>query len=156
MSSGLVWFFFFKQKTAYEIYQCDWSSDVCSSDLDLRSEWVVNISGIVKQRPEKLVNKNILTGAVEIDAKKLVILNTSKTPPFEIGDSDGYDINEEIRMKYRYLDMRRERIAKNMVNRSKMTTNVRNFLASKDFIEVETPILSKSRSEEHTSELQSH
>ena len=112
----------------------------------LRPEFVIEIEGIVNQRPAKQVNENFPTGSVEILAKKLDILNQSKTPPFEISN-EKHQINEELRLKYRYLDLRRERMKNNMLMRSKMMQFVRNYLHQKDFVEIHTPILSKSTPE---------
>ncbi len=112
----------------------------------LRSEWVVKVTGQVNARPEKLVNPNLATGAFEVLAEDLEILNEAKTPPFDIGTS-GTEVNEEVRMKYRYIDLRRERLQKNIRNRDKVIAHMRSFLRGKDFLEVETPILSKSTPE---------
>ncbi|HEY4474424.1 MAG TPA: aspartate--tRNA ligase [Candidatus Paceibacterota bacterium] len=113
---------------------------------ELRSEWVLNIKGQVKVRPEKMVNPEIETGKVEIEPEEIEVLNKSETPPFPL-DTDGYEIGEESRMKYRYLDLRRQRMAKNLIIRHQMISFIRNWLNEKGFIEVETPILTKSTPE---------
>ncbi|MEK7121512.1 MAG: aspartate--tRNA ligase, partial [Patescibacteria group bacterium] len=113
---------------------------------ELRSEWVLRIKGQVKARPEKMVNAEIETGKVEIEPEEMEVLNKSETPPFPL-DTDGYEIGEESRMKYRYLDLRRQRMAKNLAVRHKITAFIRNWLSEKGFIEVETPILTKSTPE---------
>ena len=113
---------------------------------ELRSEWVLNIKGQVKVRPEKMVNLEIETGKVEIEPEEIEVLNKSETPPFPL-DTDGYEIGEESRMKYRYLDLRRQRMAKNLIIRHQMISFIRNWLNEKGFIEVETPILTKSTPE---------
>jgi aspartyl-tRNA synthetase len=113
---------------------------------DLRSEFVLQITGEVKKRSVNQVNPNILTGHVEILAKDLAILNTAKTPPFEL-DKDTRDINEEVRLKYRYLDLRTPRMLKNLILRDKVITSFRDFLHARDFIEVETPYLTKGTPE---------
>ncbi len=113
---------------------------------ELRSEWVVKITGIVKARPEKMVNPDIETGKVELEPAVLEILNEALTPPFPL-DTDGYEIGEETRMKYRYLDLRRPRLAKNIRLRHKIGLFIRNWLTEKDFMEIETPILTKSTPE---------
>lgn len=106
-------------------------------------EFVVQASGIVRERSNK--NKNIPTGEVEIDVTGLIVLNTSEVPPFTIEDeSDGGD---DIRMKYRYLDLRRNPVRENMILRSKVAHVVRNYLNDKDFIETETPVMIKSTPE---------
>ena len=113
---------------------------------ELRSEWVVKITGTIKTRPEKMVNPDIETGKVELEPTALEILNKAQTPPFPL-DTDGYEIGEETRMKYRYLDLRRQRLAKNLRVRHKTGLFIRNWLAENDFVEVETPILTKSTPE---------
>ncbi len=112
----------------------------------IRNEWVIKISGIVKERPENLINKNIDTGKFEIEVKNLEVLNESLTPPFEI-NSDGRNIGEEIRMKYRYLDIRRPRLSANLSLRHKVVKFIRDFLDKENFLEIETPILTKSTPE---------
>ena len=112
----------------------------------LRLEWVIALEGIVKQRPEKMVNSDIATGSIEIEATGLTILNESKTPPFPI-DTDGRDIGEEHRLTYRYLDLRRERMQKNLIMRDRVISFIRDYLHKNDFIEIETPMLTKSTPE---------
>jgi len=112
----------------------------------LRSEFVVAITGAVKARPEKMINPNLATGKVEIEAKKLEILNESKTLPFEI-DKDTSVISEELRLKYRYLDLRSERMRKNIMLRSQMLDEIKNFLHEQDFVEIETPYITKGTPE---------
>lgn len=113
---------------------------------ELRSEWVLRIKGQVKARPEKMVNAEIETGKVEVDPEEMEVLNKSETPPFPL-DTDGYEIGEESRMTFRYLDLRRQRMAKNLMIRHKIATLIRNWLSDKGFIEVETPMLTKSTPE---------
>jgi aspartyl-tRNA synthetase len=122
------------------------SSKDYATASELRSEWVLRIRGKVKTRPEKMVNPEIETGKVEIEPEEMEVLNKSETPPFPL-DTDGYEIGEESRMKYRYLDLRRQRMSKNLMVRHKMTTFIRNWLSEKGFIEVETPVLTKSTPE---------
>ncbi len=112
----------------------------------LRSEWVIKLSGKVNRRPENMVNKEIPTGEFEIQAEALEILNESETPPIDV-DSDGYEIGEEVRMKYRYLDLRRSRLQNNIRVRSKVNKYIRDFLTRNDFVEIETPMLGKSTPE---------
>lgn len=113
---------------------------------DLRLEYVIKLTGKVAKRPEKLVNDKLPTGAYEIQATGLEILNKAFELPMPV-DTDGYDISEDVRMKYRYLDLRRERLQKNILKRHLIVKAVRDFLSERDFIEVETPILSKSTPE---------
>lgn len=113
---------------------------------DARSEDVVEVSGLVKKRPENMVNPKIPTGSVEVEIQKLTVISKVRELPFPI-DTDGYDVNEEIRSKYRYLDLRRPRMAKNIRLRSKIVAFIRNFLLGRDFVEIETPILTKTTPE---------
>jgi aspartyl-tRNA synthetase len=112
----------------------------------LSPEDVVKVTGLVKARPEKLVNNKIPTGAIELEGKKVEILSKAQTSPIPL-DTDGYEVEEEIRLKYRYLDLRRKRMLNNMVMRSKLTTFIRKYLTDKDFLEVETPFLTKTTPE---------
>src|SRR3989338_1304677 len=112
----------------------------------LRSEWVIKIKGEVKERPANMVNPNIPTGKIEIPVTSLEILSESEAMPFEVS-GDGIEINEEVRMKYRYLDLRRSRLQRNLRNRSKVTKFVRDFFIENGFTEIETPDISKSTPE---------
>ncbi len=112
----------------------------------LRDEWVVSIHGLVKARPEKMVNPNIPTGTVEMEALNIEILNECQTPPFSIA-SDTREVNEETRLKYRYLDLRSERLRKNMEMRHKIINFSRNYLNKEGFWEIETPSLGKGTPE---------
>ena len=114
--------------------------------VDAGPEDVIEVTGLVKKRPGTMVNPKISSGTVEVEIKKLVILGKAKELPFPI-DTTGYEINEEIRSKYRYLDLRRPRMAKNIRVRSKVVAYIRNFLLEKDFVEIETPILTKTTPE---------
>lgn len=112
----------------------------------MRSEYVVQIRGVVRKRPEGFENPNLATGDIEVLAQDATILNPSKTPPFYI--SDGADeVDEALRLKYRYLDLRRERMVQNLVLRHRMVRFIREFLSERDFLEIETPILLKSTPE---------
>lgn len=113
---------------------------------DVHSEDVVEITGLVKARPEKLVNPKIDTGKIEIEAQKIKVLSKAATLPFPI-DTDGLEIDEEIRLKYRYLDIRRGRMTSNLRTRFKVINFLRNYLAGEGFCEVETPILTKTTPE---------
>ena len=112
----------------------------------LRPEWVIAVEGTVKERPKGMENFEVPTGTVELPAEKLEILSEAKTPPFPL-DTDGLDIEEELRLKYRYLDLRRERLQKNMQLRDKATNLIREYLHGKGFIEIETPLLTKTSPE---------
>ncbi len=113
---------------------------------DARPEDVIEVTGLVKERPPSMVNPKISTGTVEVEAKNIIILSKAKELPFPI-DTDGYEINEETRMKYRYLDIRRDRMSRNLRLRSRVTTFIRNYLTGLDFVEVETPMLTKTTPE---------
>jgi len=112
----------------------------------VRPEWVISITGRIKARPEKLINPNMITGNVEMEAGDIEILNESKTPPFEI-DKNTAGIDEELRLKYRYLDLRSERMVKNIKLRFDVMTFVRKYLWERGFKELETPLLTKSTPE---------
>jgi aspartyl-tRNA synthetase len=120
--------------------------DVYELAKELKPEWVVAISGVVKERPEKMQNPKLVTGKIELDAQKIEILSKAETLPFGI-DGDGYEINEEKRLKYRYLDLRRERLKKNLIVRQEVLYFIRSFLKKEGFVEIETPILTKSTPE---------
>jgi aspartyl-tRNA synthetase len=93
-----------------------------------------------------MINKDFETGTVEVEAEEIKVISKSKTPPFEIND-EGKEVNEELRMKYRYLDLRRKRMLGNLENRFKIIKNARDYLTEKGFLEIETPIISKSTPE---------
>ena len=112
----------------------------------LTPESVIEISGTVSERPEKLVNPNLKTGKVELQIEEVKILSVSRELPFPI-TGDGYNIDEELRNKYRYLDLRRPRMAHNIRIRSKVARFLRNYLLDQDFVEIETPILTKTTPE---------
>lgn len=113
---------------------------------DLRSEYCISVTGIVKERGAKQINPDLPTGTIEILAKDVEVLNTSKTLPFEIG-GDTSTISEELRLKYRYLDLRSARMQRNMVLRDRVITAFREFLHQHKFLEIETPYLTKSTGE---------
>lgn len=112
----------------------------------LRPEWVVKVKGKIVSRPEAMKNPKEATGGVEIKVRAIKILAEAKTPPFDLA-GDGYEINEEARLKYRYLDLRRARLQKNLGLRHRLLQFIRNFLTEKGFVEVETPILTKTTPE---------
>lgn len=113
---------------------------------DLRPEWVVKITGLVNQRPEKMVNKDQENGNLEIEVTGIEVINKSETPPFLINE-DTSGVNEELRLKYRYLDLRSERMRKNIILRDKIITFFRNHMHENNFIEIETPIMMKGTPE---------
>ena len=107
----------------------------------LRSEFVIKISWIVRSRPDWQSNKKLKTWEIEVLVSELEILNKSKTPPFEIDQNK--NVNEELRLKYRYLDLRRDKMRKNLFFRSKLTKFVRDFYDENWFLDIETPIMIK-------------
>lgn len=121
---------------------------VCKNDIarDIRPEWVIEVEGKISKRPDKMVNSDIETGKVELSIDNIKVLSEAKTIPFPI-DGDGYDISEEKRMKYRYIDLRRERLKRNMIERQKAFRFMRDYLQDKGFVEIETPMLTKSTPE---------
>ena len=112
----------------------------------LRSEWVVEVHGKINARPAKMVNATEANGGVEVEITDIIVLNESLTPPFDIR-GDGKDIGEDVRLKYRYLDLRRPRLAQNIITRDKIITFFREYMHRNDFIEIETPILMKGTPE---------
>ena len=111
----------------------------------LRNEWVVAFKGIVESRPDGMINPKLDTGEIEVLAKEIQVLNSADTPPFNItGDIQA---SEDIRLKYRYLDLRRTNMQKNIITRHKAAQTVRNYLANQEFLEIETPYLMKSTPE---------
>ncbi|MDZ7798092.1 MAG: aspartate--tRNA ligase [Patescibacteria group bacterium] len=113
---------------------------------DLKPEYVIELEGKVAKRSEKNINPEIPTGEVEIQATSLKILSESKTPPFEI-ENEERQANEELRLKYRYLDLRHERMKNNIILRDKVIWFIRQWLHNKNFYEIETPLLTKGTPE---------
>jgi aspartyl-tRNA synthetase len=113
---------------------------------EIRPEWVLKIHGLVKARPERLINPDLATGAIEIEALSIEVLNTAITPIFPL-EQDKNEISEELRLQYRYLDLRRPSMYNNLLKRHQVNQFVRNFLDKEGFVEVETPILTKSTPE---------
>lgn len=112
---------------------------------DIRNEYVIKVSGNVRLRDEATINPNIATGMVEVVAEDIEVLNSAKTPPFYI--QDNIDTDENLRLKYRYLDLRRPEMQRNLILRHKVTKLMRDYLDSRDFLEIETPMLTKSTPE---------
>jgi len=116
-----------------------------SAAANVRAEWVVQVIGVVHPRPEGMQNPNLDTGEIEVEVKELKVLNPAKTPPFLINKEE--EVDEQTRLRYRYLDLRRERMQRNMILRHIAVKFIRDFLDSKGFIEIETPILFKTTPE---------
>jgi aspartyl-tRNA synthetase len=127
------------------LFNPDQSPEAHNKAKDLRSEFVIAVRGKVLQRQENTVNPEIATGGIEVLASELFLLNEAKTPPFPIED----DINtsEDLRLKYRYLDLRRSKMSRNFKLRHKITMGVRRHLDSQGFYEIETPFLTRSTPE---------
>jgi len=127
------------------VFNPEISTDCHETAGEFRSEYVIQVTGEVAPRPEGTENLKLPTGEIEVIVNNTKVLNTSKTPPFYINED--VEINENLRLKYRYLDLRRPRMKDNLILRHEVIKYMRNFLYSKGFIEVETPILIKSTPE---------
>ena len=112
----------------------------------LRNEYVIQVEGTVTQRPAGMANPKMATGDIEVMVSRLTVLNSAKTPPFMIDDA-GRDVDENLRLKYRYLDLRRERMTRNLVIRHRFVKFIRDYLDARGFLEIETPILFKTTPE---------
>jgi aspartyl-tRNA synthetase len=123
------------------------SPELSARASHLKPESVVTVAGKVVPRPEGTVNASLPTGAVEVDATHLELLNASETPPFPLDDAGGDKVNEDLRLTYRYLDLRRPRMRRNLAVRHRATKSIRDYFDAQDFIEVETPALFKSTPE---------
>jgi len=127
------------------VFNPDFNQDTHKTAHALRSEFVISVHGTVVNRSAETINKNLPTGALELQIDTLSILNKSKALPFQLEEAENVD--EEIRLKYRYLDLRRDTMKKNIKLRHDVSFAVRNYLAQEGFYEIETPILSKSTPE---------
>ena len=128
------------------VFDPDVNSDCHTLAHQLRSEWVITIKGTVIKRAQGMANPNMVTGEIEVQVNKLDILSQAKTPPFSVCE-ETEDIKEDLRLKYRYLDMRRGKLVKNLQMRHKVMHQVRNYLVDIGFFEVSTPILCKATPE---------
>ncbi|MFN4293961.1 MAG: amino acid--tRNA ligase-related protein, partial [Thermoflexales bacterium] len=122
------------------------SAEIFKLAESLRNEYVIQVEGQVTLRPEGMANPKMSTGEVEVMVSQLALLNPAKTPPFLI-DDEGRDVDENLRLKYRYLDLRRERMARNLTIRHTFVKFIRDYLDARGFLEVETPILFKTTPE---------
>ncbi len=113
----------------------------------IKYEYIVQIHGTVVLRDEKAINPDLATGAIEVQAKELHILSTAKPMPFEIFESNKGEEDEELRLKYRFLELRRERLKENIIFRNKMVGHIRQYMESRDFLDIATPILTVSSPE---------
>lgn len=114
---------------------------------DIRNEFVVSARGTVRRRPAEMINPNMSTGEIEIDVKELTVISKAQTPPFEIFEVDKGEVNEDLRLKYRYLDLRRDKMQKSLRFRAKMTSYIRQYMESRGYLSVETPLLTASSPE---------
>lgn len=127
------------------VFNPDTSTEAHAIARELRVEYVVRVTGNVRQRPPGLENLDLATGGIEVVAQNAQILNPAKTPPFYINEDS--PVEEALRLRYRYLDLRRQRMQHNLILRHKVVKFIRDFLADEGFIEIETPILFKSTPE---------
>ncbi|MGE5401738.1 MAG: aspartate--tRNA ligase [Bacteroidota bacterium] len=127
------------------VFEPHYNLEAHNAGKDLRGEFVISIEGHVRRRPEGTENSQLATGYIDVMVDKLIILNQAKTPPFPIKDE--IETNEDLRLKYRYLDLRRPSMQKNLVLRHKMCQIARNYFDQNSFVEVETPVLMKSTPE---------
>ncbi len=116
-----------------------------SAAEQVRSEYVLQVTGLVRARPEGTINAEMSTGAIEMLGQQLVILNTAKTPPFQLDEHA--DVGEDVRLRYRYIDLRRPEMMARLQFRSKVTNTIRNYLDSNGFLDIETPILTRATPE---------
>ena len=127
------------------VFNPNQGSDVAQIAADARNEWVLQVIGEVTRRPKGTENPNLATGEVEVVAKEARVLNVSKTPPFYINEET--DVEESVRLRYRYLDLRKSMMQRNIILRHRVVKFIRDFLDARGFLEIETPILIKSTPE---------
>lgn len=113
---------------------------------EIRPEWVLAVEGIVNKRPERNVKQGVVNGDIELEVTKITVLNKAETPPFEL-NTDTMHVSEDVRMKYKYLDLRTERMQNNIRMRDKVISFIRNYMHQNDFIEIETPMMTKGTPE---------
>ena len=127
------------------VFNPEFEEEVHAKAHQLRSEWVLAVRGIVHPRPADMENPKLTTGAIEVLVNELRILNTSETPPFPL-DEDS-EISDNLRLQYRYLDIRRPEVAQNLIMRHETARVIRNYLSDNNFLEIETPMLTRSTPE---------
>ncbi len=127
------------------VFRSECDGDLHAKAEQLRSEYVVAIEGVVEKRSAETINPSIPTGEVEVVTEKIWLLNTSETPPFPM--EEHVDVNEDVRLKYRYIDLRRPHMQRNLILRSKIALEVRQELYKQDFLEIETPFMTNSTPE---------
>ena len=131
--------------TTQLVFNPEENADLHERAKELRSEYVISIRGVVAARPEGMANLNLATGKIEVRASEMDLLNRSETPPFEIDTTD--PISADIRLKYRYLDLRRAAMQRSMIFRHKLTQCMRRYFDELGFLDIETPMLTKSTPE---------
>ncbi|MBT2256889.1 aspartate--tRNA ligase [Priestia megaterium] len=127
------------------VFNPEKSAEALKIAEDVRNEFVLEVQGTVVAREEGTVNSNLKTGKIEVHAEQITVLNKAKTPPFAIADQT--EVSEDVRLKYRYLDLRRSEMFNTLKMRNDITKTIRDFLDQNDFLDVETPILTKSTPE---------
>ncbi len=144
---GKMIFFDFRDATGYaQGVVLPNATEALEVGSKIRSEWVVEVHGVVNKRPDKNIQADKQNGAVELEIKKIIILNEAENLPIDVG-GDGSNISEDVRLKYRYLDLRRPRLQRNIRMRDKIITFFRDYMHKNDFVEIETPILMKGTPE---------
>ena len=127
------------------VFNPEINAEVHAKAHNLRSEWVIAVKGKVERRPADMANPNLKTGEIEVLVGELRILNGSKTPPFPLDEE--VEVSENLRLKYRYIDLRRPSMAENLIIRHRASRSIRNYLDRHDFLEIETPVLTRSTPE---------
>ncbi len=127
------------------VFNPDNSSQVHQEAIPLRIEWVIQVKGVVRKRPAGMENPDLPTGEIEVEVHDLKVLNPAKTPPFPINKEE--EVDEQIRLRYRYLDLRHKRMAQNLETRHRVVKFIRDYLDQEGFLEIETPILFKTTPE---------
>ncbi|MBL4821311.1 MAG: aspartate--tRNA ligase, partial [Gammaproteobacteria bacterium] len=133
-----------KEGISQVVYDPDTEESFATAE-GVRNEFVVQVRGKVRPRPEGTVNKDMPTGGIEVLGLELTVLNAAKTPPIQLDEH--VDVHEDIRLRYRYIDLRRPEMAERLRFRSKVTNTIRNFLDQQEFLDIETPILTKATPE---------
>lgn len=114
---------------------------------NLRSEWVIKITGLIRLRPTEMINPKLNTGEIEVEVKNVEILSKSKTPPFELNEEKTLEVNEALRLKYRFIDLRRSKLQEMLKIKDNFFQHIRKYFHEHDFIEIQTPILANSSPE---------
>jgi aspartyl-tRNA synthetase len=127
------------------VFNPDNSPQAHQDAVPVRNEWVIQVTGVVRKRPEGMENPSLATGDVEVEVEELKVLNPANTPPFPINKEE--EVDEQTRLRYRYMDLRHERMAHNLILRHRVVKFIRDYLDQQGFLEVETPILFKTTPE---------